>query len=224
MSYTNGPKIVSDRLVLCLDAGNRKSYPSSGTSWSDLSGNGNNGTLTNGPTFTGSFGGNIIFDGANDTADISTIDLRTSFTYECWVNMSVLNGFSFLGQGSTSANNGLHIWNTSDTSLRFGMYANDTDVNSLTSSTNTWYHYVFTYNHSSPYTKNIYRNGVKQITTEIQGQSQYTGTGTLRIGATFGSGGSYANGRFAMARIYNRILADTEILQNYNSNKSRFGL
>ena len=104
------------------------------------------------------------------------------------------------------------------------MFSNDTDVNSLTSSTNTWYHYVFTYNHSSPYTKNIYRNGVKQIGSEIQGQSQYTGTGTLRIGATYSSGGAYSNGRLAVARIYNRILADTEILQNYNSNKSRFGL
>jgi hypothetical protein len=224
MSVMAPIKATTTSLILSLDAANIKSYPRSGTSWNDLSGNNNTATLTNGPTFTSSFGGNIIFDGANDTADISTIDLRISFTYECWVNMSVINGFSFLGQGSTSANNGLHIWNTSDTSLRFGMYANDTDVNSLTSSTNTWYHYVFTYNHSSPYTKNIYRNAVKQTTSEQQGQSQYTGTGTLRIGAIYSSGGNYANGRFAMARIYNRILADTEILQNYNSNKSRFGL
>jgi hypothetical protein len=224
MSVMAPIKSVTDNLVLSLDAANIKSYPKSGTSWNDLSGNNNNSVLTNGPTFTGSFGGNIIFDGANDTADISTIDLRTSFTYECWVNMNVINGFSFLGQGSTSPNNGLHIWNANDTSLRFGMYGNDTDVNSLTSSTNTWYHYVFTYNHSSPYTKNIYRNAVKQTTSEQQSQSQYTGTGTLRIGAIYSSGGNYANGRFAMARIYNRILADTEILQNYNSNKSRFGL
>jgi hypothetical protein len=224
MSVMAPIKATATSLILNLDAANIKSYPKSGTSWNDLSGNNNNSVLTNGPTFTGSFGGNIIFDGANDTADISTIDLRTSFTYECWVNMNVINGFSFLGQGSTSPNNGLHIWNANDTSLRFGMYGNDTDVNSLTSSTNTWYHYVFTYNHSSPYTKNIYRNAVKQTTSEQQGQSQYTGTGTLRIGAIYSSGGNYANGRFAMARIYNRILADTEILQNYNSNKSRFGL
>jgi hypothetical protein len=224
MSVMAPIKATATSLILNLDAANIKSYPKSGTSWNDLSGNNNNSVLTNGPTFTGSFGGNIIFDGANDTADISTIDLRTSFTYECWVNMNVINGFSFLGQGSTSPNNGLHIWNANDTSLRFGMYGNDTDVNSLTSSTNTWYHYVFTYNHSSPYTKNIYRNAVKQTTSEQQSQSQYTGTGTLRIGAIYSSGGNYANGRFAMARIYNRILADTEILQNYNSNKSRFGL
>jgi len=224
MSIMAPIKATTTSLILSLDAANIKSYIGSGTSWNDLSGNNNNSVLSNGPTFTGSFGGSIIFDGTNDTADISTIDLRTSFTYECWVNMNVLNGFSFLGQGSTSANNGLHIWNTSDTSLRFGMFSNDTDVNSLTSSTNTWYHYVFTYNHSSPYTKNIYRNAVKQTTAEQQAQSQYTGTGTLRIAATYSSGGNYGNGRFAMARIYNRILADTEILQNYNSNKSRFGL
>jgi hypothetical protein len=224
MSYNNGPRIIQSGLTMCLDAGNTKSYIGSGTAWTDLTKNGNSGTLTNGPTYTSSFGGGIVFDGIDDTANITTIDLRISFTYECWVYMSVLSGFSFLGQGTTTANSGLHIWNTSDTSLRFGMYGNDTDVTSLTSSTGTWYHYTFTYNHASPYTKNIYRNGVKQTGTELQAQSQYTGTGTLRIGATYGSGGAYANGRFAMTRIYNRILSDAEILKNYNATKGRFGL
>ena len=116
MSVMAPIKSVTDNLVLSLDAANIKSYIGSGTTWSDLSGNNNTAALTNGPTFTSSFGGSIIFDGTNDTADITTIDLRTSFTYECWVNMNVINGFSFLGQGSTSANNGLHIWNASDTS------------------------------------------------------------------------------------------------------------
>jgi hypothetical protein len=51
MAYQNGPKIVADGLVLCLDAGNPKSYTGSGTTWTDLSRNGNNGTLTNGPVF-----------------------------------------------------------------------------------------------------------------------------------------------------------------------------
>ena len=66
MSYHNGPKIVTNGLVLYLDAGNSKSYPRSGTVWTDLSGNGNNGTLTNGPTYSSLNKGNISFDGVND--------------------------------------------------------------------------------------------------------------------------------------------------------------
>ena len=223
MSVMAPIKATTNNLILSLDAANIKSYIGSGTSWNDLSGNNNNSVLSNGPTFTGSFGGSIIFDGTNDTADISTIDLRTSFTYECWVNMNVVTNFSFLGQGTNSANSGLHLIHNSDTVLRFGMYANDTDFTMTATVVGTWYHYVFTYNHSSPYTKNMYRNAVQISGVTQQAQSQYAGTGTVRIGCYI-NGTPFSNGRFAMARIYNRILADTEILQNYNSNKSRFGL
>ena len=66
MATLYSPKIVTNGLVLCLDAGNNKSYPGSGTTWNDLSGNNNTGSLVNGPTFTGSFGGSVAFDGVND--------------------------------------------------------------------------------------------------------------------------------------------------------------
>ena len=65
MPNNYGPRIVTDGLVLCLDAGNSKSYPGSGTAWNDLSRNGNNGTL-NGPTFNSADRGSIVFDGTND--------------------------------------------------------------------------------------------------------------------------------------------------------------
>ena len=61
MNY--GPKIVTNGLVLALDAADKLSYPGSGTTWKDLGGNAYDGTLTNGPTFTNAFGGNIVFDG-----------------------------------------------------------------------------------------------------------------------------------------------------------------
>ena len=66
MSLSRGPKIVTNGLVLYLDAANKKSYPGSGTTWTDLSGNNNTGTLTNGPTFDSNNGGSIVFDGTND--------------------------------------------------------------------------------------------------------------------------------------------------------------
>lgn len=71
MALNHSPKIVTNGLVLYLDAANQKSYPGSGTTWTDLSGNGNTGTLTNGPTFSANNNGGIVFDGANDYVSIS---------------------------------------------------------------------------------------------------------------------------------------------------------
>lgn len=73
MSIYGGPDIITDGLVFCLDAANSKSYPGTGTAWTDLSGNDNNGTLTNGPTFDSSNGGSIVFDGVNDQVNCGNI-------------------------------------------------------------------------------------------------------------------------------------------------------
>ena len=66
MGVFAGPEITESGLVLALDAGNLKSYPTTGTTWTDLSGRGNTGTLTNGPTYSSANGGSIVFDGVND--------------------------------------------------------------------------------------------------------------------------------------------------------------
>jgi len=75
MAFNNGPRITTNGLVLCLDASDRNSYPGTGTTWYDVSGNGYNATLTNGPTWSST--GYFIFDGSNDYADIS-LNLRNS--------------------------------------------------------------------------------------------------------------------------------------------------
>jgi hypothetical protein len=88
MSYYNGPKAVMDGLVMYLDAGNTKSYLSGSSTWNDLSGNGNNGTLTNGPTFSSANGGSIVFDGVDDTITVpysSTLDPTGGITIEAWI-------------------------------------------------------------------------------------------------------------------------------------------
>ncbi len=73
MTYFHSPRIPTDGLVLALDAANTKSYTGSGTTWSDLSGNGNNGTLTNGPTFDSDNGGSLDFNGVGDYAKVSNL-------------------------------------------------------------------------------------------------------------------------------------------------------
>jgi hypothetical protein len=221
--YTHSPRIVTDGLVLALDAANTKSYPGVGTVWKDLSGNGNDGTLVNGPTFNSDNLGSIEFDGVDDSVNITTVDLRQNFTYECWVNHNVINGFSFLGQGIRSTRSGLHIWFRDGSNLRFGMFSNDTDALSLTTSTGVWYQYCFTYNHST-FLKQIYRNGVQLTGTPVQTQTSYIGTGTVRIGATYSSDNAYANGNFSNVKLYSKILTPEEIQQNYNATKGRYGL
>src|SRR6056300_758964 len=104
MAFAHSPKIVTDGLVLALDAGNPKSYPGSGTVWRGKSGNGNNGTLTNGPTFSSDNGGAIVFDGADDTVSIphdSTIDFATnSFSLHTWVRTDQVGSTKFImGKG-----------------------------------------------------------------------------------------------------------------------------
>ena len=96
MGLAHSPRIVTDELVLALDAGNTKSYPGSGTTWTDLIGS-NNGTLTNGPTYSSDDGGSIVFDGSNDYVQLSaSSDLNFgtgNFTIEGWFN-----------KGATTAN------------------------------------------------------------------------------------------------------------------------
>ena len=95
-----GPNVVTDGLVLYLDAGNTKSYPGSGTGWIDLSGRVNNGILANGPTFDSSNGGSIVFDGSNDytdVADSSSINFGTnSFSFNFWIKSTQSSAYAGL--------------------------------------------------------------------------------------------------------------------------------
>ena len=94
MGLAHSPSIVMNGLVLALDAANSKSYPGSGTTWTDLSGNSNTGTLTNGPTYNSANGGSIVFDGVDDGVNIphnSNIDIRNQITIEC---LFYLNSFT----------------------------------------------------------------------------------------------------------------------------------
>ena len=86
MSLNHSPKIVTDGLVLCLDAANRKSYPGSGTTWFDRSGRGNHGTLVNGAAYSSSYTGSIVLDGLNDRVEgnISSSTFLGPHSISCW--------------------------------------------------------------------------------------------------------------------------------------------
>ena len=221
--FTGAP-VVDASLQLWLDSGQTASYSGTGSTWTDLSGQSNTGTLTNSPTFSSTVGGGtFLFNGTTQTATTASLNLQQNFTLEAWVNQSVLNGFSIFGQGITAGNQGLHIWYISNTVIRFGMYGNDTDF-TVATSTGLWYHMIFTYNHSSPYTKGFYLNAVAQSGTPAQVQTAYSGSGVFRLGATYSTGGAYGNGYFQGVKMYNRILTAAEITQNYNALCNRYGL
>lgn len=215
--------IVTSGLKVNTDAGFVGSYPTTSSTWYDISGNANNGTLQNNPTFTSANSGSFTFNGSTQTSTLASLNLNQNFTLAGWYKPSVLNGFAIFGQGIQGVNQGLHIWYTSNTLIRFGMYGNDTDF-TVSTSVNNWYYIACTYNNSSPYTKQLYINGSAQSGAPQQAQSAYTGTGVFRLGATYSSGGNYGSGSFAGMTMYNSILSATEVLQNYNALKGRYGL
>jgi hypothetical protein len=223
-STLNYKSVVTRGLILSYDAGALDSYPQTGTSVFDLSSNNNTATLTNGPTFSTDNGGTFVLDGANDYIQTnSSINLQQNFTLEIIVNMSETEGFELFGQGIQATNQGLHIYYTNGSrGMVYAFYSNDNDYqDNYRPTTGVWYHWVFTYDNSS-YVKQFYANTVLQ-TAPASVQNQYSGTGVLSIGAIYTGAGS-ANGKIAVARVYNRVLSSTEITQNFNVQKSRFGM
>ena len=104
------------------------------------------------------------------------------------------------------------------------MYANDTDFVGLSTNINQWYHYVFTYRNSAPWTKQAFRNGVALTPTVAYTAAQYLGSGPLRIGAIYGSGTQLGYGQFGHVKIYNKVLTQAEVTQNFNELRGRYGV
>ena len=227
MAGKSGPDIVKTGLVLYLDAANKLSYPGSGTSWIDLSGNNYTGTLTNGPTFSAANLGNIVFDGTNDYVITSTFTPNfTQKTMGGWVkltstsqqgggliNLQSVGGSTFdaivyneTGQGwGFGSNNGFRSgWSgVSETS------------------TNVWINIVATYENLS---YKFYRNGILIYTLTSFNALNFNFSSESLIGYRHTGGtGAFLSANISMGYIYNRVLSSTEVLQNYNAVKSRFG-
>ena len=217
--------IITRGLVLHLDASALESYPSSGTSWYDISGNGNDGTLSNGPTFNSGNQGYIIFDGTNDYMDSNATSSNFTFgtgnfTIDMWyyplTSYAATNGYLIdLGSNGTRLQmyyNNIYFYGANST------YALGSTGSGFT--INNWYHIVAT------------RNG-SDLTIYINGSSVGTGTNgdnltenKYRIGAYGGATTGYNfNGRIASVKIYKGVgFTSTMVTQNYNIQKGRFGL
>lgn len=230
MSAIGGPATVTSGLVLELDAGNIKSYPTTGTTWFDKSGNARNGTLTNGPTFnTGSLG-SIVFDGVDDYVTISTFSIPTgSFSCESffqWSNLGTSRGTIF-SLNYDYPNTGYLIRQRDDSSGKFVIwsdYGSESGVFSTAALTiNTWNHVVVVQLNG---TCSIYINGVldssQALPNPVLSQSYPI---LLGVRAPSGpSAGAYLPGRIGISKIYNRALSASEVQQNFNATRARFGI
>jgi len=229
MGAAAGPNVVEDGLVLALDAGNTKSYPGSGTTWTDLSGQGNTGTLTNGPTYSSADGGAIVFDGSNDyvseTSALSDSFLQGNWTISFWVNFDTISTGNFntdrilLHHGSRNNSNGLHLVQRGSSFL-LGLYGDDLAGTANTASTGIWYNVTFTLNNTTRL-KQIYING--SLDNSHTGSSAYVGSGSnTRIGGDVLSFGNTLDGKMSNIVAYSRVLSASEVEQNYNALKGRY--
>ena len=226
MGLAHSPRIVTDGLVLALDAGNTKSYPGSGTTWTDLSGNGNNGTLVNGVGYSNGY---LSFDGSDDKVTLSSNNVNglssgtTEFSILTWVkyNSTVAYTAFFEKQNGTGTTIRLDLgWignliylttsNSDGTTVNQGSFAYGAN------NPNLWYHIALTCGGSSK------KGYVNSVNTFSQTFTSYYPDNTYNLG--IGGNIRELNGNIAQVSIYNRALTASEIQQNFNALRGRFGI
>jgi len=228
-----GGNIVTDGLVLYLDAANSKSIVSGSTAWNDLSRGGNNGTLTGGPTFNSGNGGNLTFSAPSNQVVSGTTILSPSFTVEV-IFMPITMG-DYSPVFTVGLNNGFGFWGDFDihTTSTGAIYCGTDVATRLTPSdagcgagaflVNNIYHMTFTFSAGATTqgAGTLYKNSVllksKAMTKPLNGSTP----GPYRFQNTSGFSSSM---RVYGFRIYSKALSAQEVLQNYNATKGRFGL
>lgn len=230
--------IVTNGLVLNLDATNQASYPGSGTVWRDTSGYNRSGSLTNGPTFLQERGrGSIVFDGVDDYVT-GSLNNTTIGSVSMWINSATLINSGSSGQTlimlryNDAPNTQFYIALGSVTILIDNEYITVLDASGLARtsvtdggslSANTWHN--LTFNSESGLFKIYVNNVAKAITTYSGGVATLTNPNALTLGALINpTPSSFFNGKISNVLLYNRGLSTSELTQNYNALKSRFGL
>jgi len=224
MGINYSPRIVTDGLVLCLDAANIKSYSGSGTTWFDLSKSGNNGTWSNNPTFSNNNNGTFQFvpSGARVNLEPLSLSDTVNFTVSVWGNFQTYTGttrprFFSLSQSGINLQFG---HNESGRQNELYIRYNDTLYAALAMNPDNWGHYVVTKNDNT-------------VTFYVNGKASTTISTTVPTAAATGNYiGSYStttsaatlNGFFGQLLYYQRPLSAAEISQNFNATRGRYGI
>jgi hypothetical protein len=232
MAFQNGwrgPDIVADGLVLYLDAGSPNSYrPDFGTTWKDMSGLNNSGSLVNGPTYSSANGGSIVFDGVDDLVNCgnnSSVQIVGDMSILAWIKVTDFTNYN--GIVGKTANNG--IPNPYD----YYLFQSSGLPSFLRGTGSTYASFIAT----NPPSLGVWQHvAITMLGTQVihylNGSSN--GTGTISVSATNGAnnlmiGNRTDNfvdfkGNISIVQMYNLALSSTEILQNFNAQKSRYGL
>ena len=210
---------------LYLDAGNTSSYLGSGTNWTDLSGNGINGVLVNGPVYNNSNNGHFVFDGINDYVTFSTnLPSTDNLTYEVWLNPSELNSSQYYALLNHDGwNDGYVHFQFLGNQLMFALNPKNDKLADFTFAINTWYHIAAVLSNNSQRVS-FYVNG------SLVNHEYYSGnltptvkSTTLKLG-TWNADSRFYKGKIGLIRIYQRALSSAEILNNFEVSSPRFGL
>ena len=226
MGLSHSPSIITQNLVLCLDAANSKSYPGSGTTWTDLSGNGNNGTLVNGVGYNSGNGGSLSFDGSNDYVSIpNPITSNLPYTVLQWIKPNVaLPDTTSAGSRKTPLVGPGPVWNPGYwmTARVFRVHA-QTEYRTVTINwvgDTGWHQVGQIFDGTTCYT-------VIDGSVLLGTRTGYNPTvpSTILLGAetTTGSGVNW-NGNISNTTFYGRALTASEIQQNFNATRGRFGI
>jgi hypothetical protein len=235
--------IVTSGMVLNLDAGFVSSYPTSATTWYDLSYSGNNGTLVNGPTFSSLSGGSIVFDGVDDsvvcgtgtTTLLSSMTISSTFSFTTFTNGTHMIA-SRLGDASNTYNHN-YFFGIQQSKFYFGFKNATQNTYPLVLLTDflpvTGVTYNLTATYSTTSSVRIYLNGVEQgyrglntvLNPLITNQPVRNDSSTiLSLGSGYAENTYYSNCKIYFTQLYNRVLSPFEVYQNYNAMKGRFGI
>lgn len=225
-SFSSGIPIVTDNLIVYLDAGVPASYSGSGVDWFDLTAESNDATLINGVPYSSLDGGYFDFDGVSDYADIlgwSDV-LSSPITFSCWISPNDTSSTQLLvcyGKGT-----GANLSYLAIVSGSFWWVVNNTSVAQSSIPIGSWFHLTGTYDSSLPSANvKLYVNAVEVDTQNFTNPLSTQLPPQFRIGrrVDFGTSANY-NGKLSQTLVYTKALSAAEILQNFNSTKDRYGL
>ena len=230
MAFNYSPKpVIDSSLVLYLDAANPRSYVSGSSVWTDVSRGGNTGALTNGPTYSSANGGSIVFDGSNDYVSVpATNTISSAFTISTWMKNNGGTNKEIACKYSTATPSLRQFEFWVEGAGQVSIYAYGSGVAGWRTSTkiindNKIYNIVGVFSGANSllniYINSIIDNGALNgtVPSSVNISSQ-----NIEIGRY--DGGGYFNGNISNVSIYNRALSATEVRQNYNALKGRYGL
>jgi len=231
MALSHSPQIVTNGLILALDAANTKSYPGSGTTWTDVSGNGYKGTLNGSITYSSTNSGALVFGAVSTTTDyvsLSSAPVETSaMSIEVWGKFNTYSGgsgtYNIVGEknsvfrlmyGGSSFN-----WAMGTTNNAWYSAGTTLNMNGIT--IGNWNQIIIVYNGT-----NIlgYLNGTYQTITSSPISGNVVTPVSFFIGQSDAANVSYTAGSIASVKLYNRALSADEVTQNFNAYRGRFGL